>query len=324
MKDHDGDSPLWRVILRAPYIHMAAYEALFEDEALAITLTEAESHHHPMEPAPVWFVQALMSAKPDRTIIAARAETLARDLGDAAPELIIEPVPAQDWVSLTNRLLTPIKAGRLTLYGGHDADRAPLGWRGLRLEAGQAFGTGRAPSTLGCLLAIDALTQPGRAGRGINRAIDVGTGSGVLAMALKRLRPRAKILATDIDPVAVRVTRDNLRVNGITGINCLTAAGVRDPRVGRDAPYDLVMANILSKPLMAMARDLSRLVSPHGRLLLSGLLTSEERTVTARFRNEGMKIERRVRIEGWSSLILSPAFTHTSSFKHRRKSEPNR
>lgn len=295
---------LWRIALRAPYARMLEYENLFADAALATSCVEAEANAHPMEPAPFWIVEALIEGEPDADRWRATIAAFAADHGDPVPAIVIEPLPDQDWVSATNQLLEPIQAGRLTLYGGHDRHRAPPGWRGLRMDAGQAFGTGRAPSTLGCLMALDHLTRPSRRAGAIRRALDVGTGSGVLAMALKKLHPAARVAVTDIDPVAIAVTRANLRLNGLNGVRAWALGGAHHRILREDGPYDLVMANILSKPLQAMARDLARLVAPRGRLLLSGLLTREEPQLYARFAALGFKKERRFRIEGWSSLVL--------------------
>ena len=167
------------------------------------------------------------------------------------------------------------------------------------LDAATAFGTGEHPSTRGCLMALDDLSR----GRRFRRPIDVGTGTGVLAIAAAKLLHR-RVLASDIDGSAVRVARHNLARNGVAHlVRVRRARGYRD-RAIRKSRYDLILSNILARPLALMARDLSRALKPGGRAVLSGLLRRQEPIVLAPHRGCGIVLERRLVIDGWSTLVL--------------------
>lgn len=287
----------WSVELDVPVDLVPAAEELLGDAGIAVSSYEVLQPGVAMSPD--WRVQILFDAPPDEKHWRARLKALAAGL-DIPATIRFAHLPAQDWVRHTNRLNAPIQAGRFFLYGAHDAGRVPAGKLGILLDAGLAFGTGRAPSTYGCLQAIDDLcrVKPPR------RMLDMGTGSGVLAMAAAKAGARA-VLAADIDPVAVAVTRDNVRLNGLTArIAALTASRPQDPRLRRAGPYDLVVANILAGPLCQMATGLAGLVVAGGHLVLSGLLAKEERLIVARYGATGLSLARRIPREGWHTLVF--------------------
>jgi ribosomal protein L11 methyltransferase len=241
----------------------------------------------------------LFDAPPDEKDWRKRLKQVAAGL-DIPAAIRFAHLPAQDWVRHTNKLNAPFTAGRFFLYGAHDAGQVPPGRLGILLDAGLAFGTGRAPSTYGCLQAIDDLCRvaPPR------NMLDMGTGSGVLAMAAAKAGAR-RVLAADIDPVATDVTRDNVRLNGLSQrVAAITASRPDDPRLTVAGPYDLVVANILAGPLCHMATGLARLVASGGHLVLSGLLAREERLIVARYRATGLSLARRIPREGWHSLVF--------------------
>lgn len=292
----------WSVELDVPVDLVAAAEDMLGDEALAVTSYEVLKPG--MAISPDWRVQVLFDAPPDQKLWRKRLGEIADALGIPAA-IRFDHLPAQDWVRHTNKLNAPIRAGRFFLYGAHDADAVPPGSLSLLLDAGLAFGTGRAPSTYGCLLAIDDLCRI----HAPRRMLDMGTGSGVLAMAAAKAGAR-QVLAADIDPVAVAVTQDNIRLNGLAGrITALTASRPDDPRLKASGPYDLVVANILAEPLCRMATGLSHLVAAGGHLVLSGLLAREERLIVARYRAAGLhfgglSLARRIPREGWHTLVF--------------------
>lgn len=286
----------WSVELDVPVGLVAAAEDLLGEAGIAVTSYEV------LKPgvavSPDWRVQVLFDAPPDEAAWRARLAEVAAALG-LAPVIRFAHLPPQDWVRHTNVVNAPIAAGRFFVFGSHDADAVPPGALALLLDAGLAFGTGRAPSTYGCLIAIDTLCRRQRP----RRMLDMGTGSGILAMAAAKAGARG-IVAADIDPVAVAVTAANVRRNGLAGrIRALTASRPADPRLaGR---YDLVVANILADPLCHMATGLARRVAPGGHLVLSGLLAREERLIVARYRATGLVLQRRIAREGWHTLVFS-------------------
>jgi ribosomal protein L11 methyltransferase len=292
----------WSVELDVPVDLVAAAEEMLGEAGIAVSSYEVPQPGVAMSPH--WRVQVLFDAPPDEHEWRARLKEVAAGLAIPAAIRFVH-LPPKDWVSHTNRLNAPIRAGRFFLYGAHDAGQVPPGALGILLDAGLAFGTGRAPSTYGCLQAIDDLCRL----RAPRRMLDMGTGSGVLAMAAARAGART-VLAADIDPVAVSVTRNNVKLNGLAQrIVALTASRPDDPRLLRAGPYDLVVANILAEPLCHMATGLSRLVAAGGHLVLSGLLAREERLIVARYcaaglQAGGLSLARRIPREGWHTLVF--------------------
>jgi ribosomal protein L11 methyltransferase len=287
----------WSVELDVPVDLVAAAEEMLGDAGVAVSSYEVTKPGVAMSPD--WRVQVLFDTPPDRKTWQAVLTEIAAGL-DIPAVIRFGHLPANDWVRHTNRLNAPIRAGRFFLYGAHDAGAIPPGSLSILLDAGLAFGTGRAPSTYGCLQAIDDLCRM----RAPRRMLDMGTGSGVLAMAAAKAGAKT-IVAADIDPVAVDVTRDNMRLNGLsTRVTALTASRPADPRLTARGPYDLVVANILAEPLCRMATELSRLVAAGGHLVLSGLLAKEERLIVARYRATGLSLTRRIPREGWHTLVF--------------------
>lgn len=288
----------WMAELDVPSDLVAAAEEMIGDEGVAVTSHEVSRPG--VAVSPDWRVQVLFDAPPDEALWRERLTAVADGLGLSEAVIRFGHLPAQDWVRHTNKLNAPIRAGRFFLHGAHDADARPPGSLSLLLDAGLAFGTGRAPSTYGCLQAIDDLCRV----RPPRTMLDMGTGSGVLAMAAARAGVR-QVLAADIDPVAVDVTRENVRLNGLRGrVAALVASRPDDPLLAASKPYDLVVANILAEPLCRMARGLAAMVAPGGHLILSGLLAREERMIVARYRVTGLQLKRRIPREGWHTLVF--------------------
>lgn len=215
---------------------------------------------------------------------------------DAANGLVFERAEQKDWVKSSLDGLRPVTAGRFVIHGSHDRARVPHNRIGIEIEAGLAFGTGHHESTRGCLLALDDILRARRP-----RAIlDVGTGTGVLAIAAARTLHR-KVLASDIDGRAVSVARENARRNRtVAEIEFVHATGLGRVR-GR---YDLVLANILLEPLQRLATPMRRIVARHGRVVLSGLLSGHANALFVAYRTRGFVPERRIRLGGWTTLVL--------------------
>ena len=218
----------------------------------------------------------------------------------AAKALSIERVPANDWVAESLAGLRPVRAGRFVVHGAHDRAGLRANDIGIEIEAALAFGTGHHGTTRGCLLALDDLTKRRRA---LN-VLDIGTGTGVLAIAAARLL-RKRVAAGDIDRVAVRAARENARENcAAPMITFVRAAGVRAQVIRERGPYDLIFANILMGPLTRLAVPVRSLAAPGAHVVLSGLLPSHVNAVISIYSAQDLVLERRTLLEGWVTLVM--------------------
>jgi len=249
--------------------------------------------------AALWRVEAYPRAPLLDAALEIRLALLAAGAGGKLDHIVEERLPERDWLLENRRAFPPLHIGRFFVHGSHWRGPAPPGAIAIEIDAATAFGTGEHPSTRGCLLALDHLAR----WRRFRRPLDIGTGSGVLAIAAaKRLHRR--VVAGDIDPEAVRVARHHARRNGLAGtVRVMHAAGYRSRGLWR-ADYDLVLANILARPLALLARDLKRALALGGVAVLAGLLERQEAQVLAAHRAQGLVLGRRIVIEGWSTLIL--------------------
>jgi ribosomal protein L11 methyltransferase len=259
-----------------------------------------------------WQVAIHFDGKPDQPKVRA---LVAASVGSAAAKrLRFERLPAQDWVKASLEGLKPIQAGRFLVHGVHDRARVPPNRVGIEIEAALAFGTGHHGTTRGCLLALDQIyrSRPRR-----RRILDLGTGSGVLAIAAARAL-RQHVLATDIDAEAVRVARSNARLNRAGGmVEVLQADGLANYRLHTRAPFDLIFANILLGPLQRLRAPLIKITSPGGRVVLSGLLSSQANAALAAYRP--LALERRIDIEGWTTLVLARRVRPWRAIADRRR-----
>ncbi|SEL83626.1 [LSU ribosomal protein L11P]-lysine N-methyltransferase [Roseovarius azorensis] len=243
----------------------------------------------------LWEIGAYFDASPDHIALALLAAA------HGARPFAISELPEVDWVAKVRRDLSPVVAGRFFVYGSHDADRVPAGCEPLLIEAAMAFGTGHHGTTLGCLRALDRLAEQGFVGRSV---VDVGCGTAVLAMAAARIWPGV-VLAGDIDEVAVEVAQANVLANGLAGrVDCVQAAGFDHPRLRAAAPFDLVFANILKGPLMALGPDVTSCLRPGGKVILSGLLKDQAEEVADVYSRLGNSLEHRADIGDWTTLVM--------------------
>jgi ribosomal protein L11 methyltransferase len=244
-------------------------------------------------------LEAYLSEEPDRARIAALLAAASLAAGTAPVEFDIEPLPDLDWVAESRKALPPIQAGPFYVYGAHVTEPPPEGAIPIKVEASVAFGTGQHETTRGCLLALADLAK----GRRIATALDMGCGTGILAIAVAKLW-RCRVIAVDNDPDAVRLTVENAAVNGVAGlVSAHLGDGYRCPAVADHAPYDLIVANILADPLQAMAPDLIRTLAPGGVAILSGLLTEQADGVCAAHRP--LELIKDYPLNEWTTLVLS-------------------
>ena len=249
-----------------------------------------------------WRLEAYYTEAPEEADI---ARIVSQALGrDVSPDSVsVEQIAEQNWVQTSLEALPPVTAGRFIVHGHHDRGRVKPNQIGIEIEAGLASGTGHHGTTKGCLVAINDVLKRLKP---VN-ALDIGTGTGVLAIALARAA-HVPVLATDIDRDAVTVSLENVRANAAREeVRVVLADGVKAASVTDAGPYDLIVANILANPLVAMATGISRLAVPGATLILSGLLTWQGRQVIAAYRNRGFVLVRRHAIDGWLTLVMEKA-----------------
>ncbi|MBJ3761298.1 50S ribosomal protein L11 methyltransferase [Maribius pontilimi] len=244
----------------------------------------------------LWEVGAYFEAAPDRAALAVLEAAF------ATRPFVVSELPEVDWVAKVRRELAPIEAGRFFLYGSHDADRVPEDKIALLVDAAMAFGTGHHGTTLGCLRALDRLAADGLT---ITNAVDIGCGTAVLAMAAARVWPDHPVLASDIDAVAVEVAQANVVLNGLEGrVRCIEAMGFEHPDLTDAAPFDLIFANILKGPLVALAPDVAVHAAAGGHVILSGILNPQADEVVEVYARNGINLVERQVIGDWTTLLL--------------------
>lgn len=249
-----------------------------------------------------WLLTAYFTEKPTAALVDRITALFA-----SASDITLAPLPDADWTTLSQRNLEPVRAGRFLVHTAAHADARRIGDIAIAIEAGLAFGTGQHATTHGCLLALDRLHKRGE----FRRIADLGTGTGVLALAAAKRWRKAATIATDIDPVSVDVTRANCRDNHVGvgraagQIELVTAAGMGHLRLWQRAPYDLIIANILAGPLINISRDVSQALAPGGVLVLAGLLQSQALRVRAAYRQHGIVPLCQHRRGEWPLLVLT-------------------
>uniref|UniRef100_UPI003B525988 50S ribosomal protein L11 methyltransferase n=1 Tax=Roseovarius indicus TaxID=540747 RepID=UPI003B525988 len=244
----------------------------------------------------LWEVGAYFDGAPDEAGLAVLAA-----MHDAKP-FVVSELPDVDWVAKVRRELVPVEAGRFFVYGSHDADKVPSNSVPLLIEASMAFGTGHHGTTQGCLRALDKLAAEGMTA---TRVLDLGCGTAVLAMGAAHVWPDATILASDIDEVAVEVAEANLAANGLAGrVACIEAEGLDNPDIAGKAPFDLIFANILKGPLIALAPAITDALAPGGCVILSGILNEQADEVIEVYSVAGNSLVERSEIGEWTTTVL--------------------
>lgn len=273
----------------------ALVDAVMERDDLALSASAHED-----EETGEWVFEATCDSPPD----VAAFEALAREVLGGEIGFTVAPIDADaDWVSHSLEGLKPVTAGGFYVYGSHETDAPPENLIPIRIDAAQAFGTGHHETTTGCLEAIEKILATSAP----ERPIDLGTGTGILAIAVAKRRD-VKIVATDIDPLAVKITRENADANGVGAqIVELEATGTDHPAIRERAPYDLVIANILAGPLIELAPDIGAIAGSGAAIILSGLLTTQADRVIAAYEENSMALQDHIVRKEWSTLTLKKA-----------------
>jgi ribosomal protein L11 methyltransferase len=283
-------STIWRLAFAADAVSQAAYVQAIEEEAGALTAFETA-------PNGPWLVEAFFDAKPDLGRLAPLIFKAAKDLGRSVPSLAVEELRERDWLAENRASFPPLEIARFYVYGSHVQRPVPAGAWPVALDASIAFGSGEHATTKGCLRAIADLAKRKK----IRRVLDLGCGSGILSIGAARAWP-AQVLASDIDSDSADLARENVRRNGLAArIEVRASAGFAN--LGRtQARYDLVLANILARPLAQLGARLAGAVAPGGTLVLSGLLAEQETWIRAVYRLHGMVFCGRIAQQGWHTL----------------------
>ena len=265
----------------------SAIDADVELEAATYSILEED------EAKGVWRIDAFPTTP-------AEAEGFQRVLGGwPALTVVVEALADADWLAMALSGLPPVRAGRFFVFGQHDKGRAPPNTVNLRIEAGAAFGTGHHGTTVGCLIELDRLLKARR----FERVLDVGAGTGVLAIAAARTGSRI-VLGTDIDRPSVRIAGENAKLNHARA-RFYPASDLSGRAITARAPYNLIFANILARPLVGLAPSIAKALAPGGRVILSGLLRSQERRVRAAYLAQGLRFERRLYRDAWVTLVMA-------------------
>ncbi|KPF42398.1 50S ribosomal protein L11 methyltransferase [Rhizobium sp. AAP43] len=262
----------------------------FGEEDFAIATTEVD------EKADIWEASIYMMAEDEDEVRPRFEGCIKEDFPDAI--VAREIIPDIDWIAKSLEGLKPVRAGRFLVHGSHDRDKVQPHDLAIEIDAGQAFGTGHHGTTAGCLEVIETVVRS----RKVRNALDLGTGSGVLAIAVRKMI-KVPVLATDIDPIAVRVARDNARRNKVVeGIDFRTAPGFHSTAFAQHAPFDLIIANILARPLIKMAPQLVQHLAKDGSVILSGILAAQRWKVISAYSGAGLSHVRTIWRNGWVTI----------------------
>ena len=274
-----------------------AYETVLTEICGVLALSVSR----PYLDAPYWVVEGFCDFAPDESGV--KAALCAASPDGTAPDFAIIAHGERDWLAENRASFPALHIGRFWVHGAHITDAPPVGAKPLHVEAAEAFGSGTHPTTEGCLRLIDQHLKRKRP----LRVLDLGAGSAILAMAVHKVVPNAMIVASDIDQIATDTAAANRRLNGIAPsvMRCVTSKGFAHRTLSQKAPYDLLIANILAGPLKELAPEIAQNLADDGTLILSGILTTQERQISAAYRAKGLIIRRRVRIGEWSALALS-------------------
>lgn len=284
----------WKVLFTLGGAAAGTAQESFDDVALSVAGFEIDEQTH------LWSFELLFDQMPDMEEIKRRLMVLAGLHGVEMPKPQLVPYEQQDWLSLVARDFPPLTIGRFFVHGSHVIPPENGSQITIQIDAGAAFGSGEHGTTGGCLQALDTLAKE----RSFSHVLDMGCGSGILAIAAAKLW-NAPVLAADIDPVAVQVTKDNIAINQMQRqVQAVVSDGYDSAVIKRAGAFDLIIANILARPLVAFAPKLARKLAPGGVAVLSGLLLSQETMVRTAHRLQGLRLKERIVAGEWCTLVL--------------------
>ncbi len=289
------DPEIWEIVIELPTgDHRAAFETALETFVTGHAIFEIES-------TPRWHLTGYAEGPPDEAAIVASVSAVAAEVGVSTPEIGFAPVVQKDWVAEVEKTLTPIQVPPYYVFGSHIRDAPPAQSIAIQIDAGLAFGTGNHETTQGCLTALEAVL----ADRPPVSPIDIGTGSGILAIAVAK-RFDVDVMASDIDPIAIDVARENAVINGVKDrIRFAVSDGLEEAEIASSAPYDLVLANIVANPLIALAPGIAGIAASGGHVILSGILLEQAEGVMAAYDENGLSLKERFDLGNWSTLVLT-------------------
>jgi len=296
---------MWKIELTVSTDHItAAEEAIYMyADSLGTGEFPTISDFEITEDLSVRLVEAFFNTQPsaENVLIELKKWLSEGDFSD----LKVTEIEEKNWVAESQKLLSPIDTGAFFVFGSHDADQKKADRINLQIDAGQAFGTGQHETTHGCLEAINDLKDM----ISPKVVLDLGCGSGLLAFAMAKIWSKARIIASDIDPIATETTLQNAAINDIdlsaASLTALTSDGFEDPALSGHGPYDVIAANILAGPLIDLAPEMVENLTRDGHLILSGLLITQQEKVMAAYTEQGLKLVKEYHRGDWSALHLS-------------------
>ena len=285
---------LWKIVFHCEPIYALHLSNALEEYTLATSTFETKDPD-------IWAVEAITSKEPDREAFQSILSAACALLETSTPNLIIEPLPETDWLEATWRNFPPRQIGRYYVYGSHTSPNPPSGSVTLEINAATAFGSGEHETTTGCLLTLDELATQGRR---FHKPLDMGCGSGILAIAIAKTWG-ASVVAADNDPESVKVTTTNAALNQCPSlVTAYLSSGFDNPDVRAQGPFDLIVANILAAPLIKMAPALSQALALKGLAILSGLLSRHKADVVQAYEAAGFRLASHRTLNGWEALGL--------------------
>ncbi|MEE2661487.1 MAG: 50S ribosomal protein L11 methyltransferase [Pseudomonadota bacterium] len=285
---------LWEIALELPHSkYIEIFEAAFERLSVATATFQIET-------TPKWRFTVYIPDEVTKAALEKKLQSIESHAGVSLPVKTIRTITERDWVAEYQKGMRPIKVGSYYISGSHVSDPTPLGCVSVKIDAGLAFGTGGHETTRSCLEAMEEICGE----RPPVNALDLGTGSGILAIALAK-RHKVLVFAGDQDHVAIRVARENAVVNGVGKyIKFFKSDGFQNPELRRNAPFELIIANIFSKPLIGLAEDIANATGTNGKVVLSGILTPQVEAVTDTFRDRGLVLIKKIIKADWETVVL--------------------
>lgn len=292
---------VWLLELSVPFAFLEFFaEDLGQFSSSVSCFEEQTGELFESQPDDIWKIQCYCEEKPDEKILTQHIALIAASLELPFPPFELNPLPDHDWVSQVQQNFPPLHTGRYFVYGSHYNDRIPHSAHRLQIDAGRAFGTGEHETTSSCLRALDWLAKKRR----FHRMLDMGCGSGILAIAMAKTW-KGSVVAVDIDEQAIHITRENAKINQVSQfVASGVSNGYRSQLVTGQQPYDLIVSNILAKPLVAFSPMLAANLAPNGIAILSGLLRYQERRVLSAHLQQGLHLVKRIEYNSWSTLII--------------------